>query len=297
MNRRVHLIRAMLLVLVMGMVASPVSLAAQEATPEESLLDDLGLPTLEVTVSADGIEAPADVAAGPVLLVVDNQTDGFLLVDVVQLPEGVDVDAFLALGDNEDGSLPDWVGEAVAAGSAAAMPGGAGGIVLNLAAGEWTLIADAEVDLAATSAPLSVTGDPPASTEIAADLDLELGEYVFTFPETLEAGPQIWHVTNTHAVPHHAVIFPVDRQYTVEEVTGGMMGYFMGTPVADGFSPETSIVGPPVEVPVISAGQEIWLEANLMPGHYAALCFISDPGSDVPHLMQGMVSTFEVTAP
>ncbi len=297
MNRRVHQTWTMLLVLLMGTVAFPASLAAQEGTPAESPLAGLGLPTLDVTVSAEGIDAPAEIAAGPVLLNVNNQTDGFLLVDAAQLPEGVGAEDFLALSNSEDGSLPDWISEVTAAGAATAMPGGTGSIVVNLAAGEWMLIADAEVDLAAISAPLTVSGDAPADVELAADLDLELGEYVFTFPETMTAGPQVWHVANTHSVPHHAVIFPVDRQYTAEEVVDGMTGFFMGTPVADGFSPETSIVGPSIDVPVISAGQEIWMETNPEPGQYVAVCFISDPGSDVPHLMQGMVSSFEVTAP
>ena len=80
-----------------------------------------------------------------------------------------------------------------------------------------------------------------------------------------------------------------------DEVVADLIADFSGTPAAKGFSAATSIVGPPVSAPVISAGQEIWIEANLAPGHYVALCFISDPGTDVPHVMQGMIDAFEVT--
>jgi hypothetical protein len=289
------------LVLMLAVFALPAAGAiavAQDASPEAagpSLLAGFGLPTLEVTVTADGIDAPTEIAAGPVLLVATNDTEGFSTVDLVQFPEGVTVDDYTALSDNDDGLLPEWTADAVVAGYAEVPPMATGSIVLNLAPGEWTIVADAEPDIAAPTAPLTVTGEAPAEVPIAADLDLEMGEYAFNFPDTVAAGPQIWHVTNVHTVPHHAIVFPVDRLYTADEVHDGFMAGFSGTPVADGFSIETSIVGPPVSVPVITGGQEIWIEADLAPGFYVAVCFVADPGADVPHFMQGMIDSFEVT--
>jgi len=292
-----------ILLLVAGALATPVSLVtAQDASPEAgtSLLAGLGLPTLEVTVTADGIQAPAEIAAGPVLLVVTNQTDMPVLVDLAQFSGEATVEGYLAIGESDDGAIPAWAADLVVAGSASTPPMGTGSIGLNLAPGEWTIVVDTEepgTQLVEPSAAISVTGEAPAGTEIAADLDLEFGEYIFSFPETIAAGPQVWHVTNVHTVPHHAVVFPVDRLYTADEVHNGVMAEFSGTPADEGFSFATSIVGPPIDLPVITAGQEVWLEANLAPGYYVAICFVADPGSDVPHVMQGMTSSFEVTAP
>lgn len=289
--------RVCIVVLALSMLAPAGMAAAQDASPEAgpSLLEALGLPVLEVTVTADGIAAPSEIAAGPVLLVVHNETEGEATVDVVQFPEGVTLEDYMTLNDAE-GALPEWTADVVVAGYAWAPPMGSASIALNLAPGDWTVAAgETDVAVAAPEAALTVTGEA-ADADIPADLDIEMGEYVFSFPDTVATGPQIWHVTNVHTVPHHAVVFPVDRLYTADEVAGGLMAEFSGTPVADGFSFESSVMGPPVEIPVITAGQEIWVEANLEPGYYVALCFISDPGSDVPHAMQGMIDSFEVAA-
>ncbi len=282
--------------LALGSMLAPVATTmAQEATPgaAPSLLDGLGLPTLEVTLTSEGITAPTDIAAGPVLLVVHNQTEGPALIEVAQMPAGVTVEDWLALSDLE-GALPEWTAEAVVAGGVETMPNGSGAIVINPVPGEWMLIVDAEAEVTMPSATLSVSGDA-ATADIVSAVDVEMGEYVFNFPDTMVAGPQIWHITNVHTLPHHVMALPVDRPYTAEEVTDGLMAGFSGTPVTEGFSFESSVVGPPTFSPVITAGQEIWIETNLQPGHYVALCFISDPGSDIPHIMQGMFDTFEVT--
>jgi hypothetical protein len=280
-----------------SLLAIPISVAsAQSSSPEAgtSLLEGLGLPILEVTVSVDGIDAPAEIAAGPVLLVAHNATDGGLTVDLTQLPDGVMVDDYLTIADSDDGSIPAWAADLVLAGYASTPPIGTSTIVLNLAPGTWTLIADGDADLAETSVTLTVTGEAPADAGIAADVELEYGEYTFGVPATIAAGPQIWHVTNVHTVPHHAIVFPVDRLYTADEAHSGAMAAFSGSPVADGFSMETSVVGPPTEFPVITAGQEFWLEVDLAPGFYVALCFVADPGTIMPHVLQGMIATFEV---
>ncbi len=293
MRRAIHGVSVILLAF--AMLASAGVTTAQEASPEAgpSLLEGLGLPVLEVTVTAGGVDAPAEVEAGPVLFVAHNETEEETSVDVVRLPEGFTVDDYLAFVGSE-GPLPEWTADAVVAGYVWTPPMASGSIVLNLAPGDWEVIVTG-ADVAVPSVSLSVTGEATEAS-IPADFDLELGAYVFNFPETMPAGPQIWHATNTHAVPHHAIVFPVDRLYTAEEVQEGVMAEFSGTPVADGFSFETSIVGPDAaEVPVITGGQEIWMETNLEPGYYVAVCFVSDPGSDVPHLMAGMISSFEVT--
>jgi len=289
--------RTSVVVLALAMLASAGVAAAQDASPEagSSLLDGLGLPVLEVTVTGDGVVAPAEVAAGPVLFVAHNEMEGAATVDVLQLPEGVTLDDYMALNDGE-GVLPEWTADVVVAGYVLAPPRGSASIVLNLAAGDWSVaVGESELEIAEPETTLTVSGEATEAT-IATDLDLEMGEYVFTFPDTLAAGPQIWHVTNSHTIPHHAVVFPVDRLYSADEVAEGIMAEFGGTPVADGFSFDASVMGPPVEVPVLTGGQEIWMEANLEPGFYVAVCFISDPGDDTPHAMRGMIDSFEVTA-
>ncbi len=298
--RRTMLMRVgVLVMLVLSMAGSSMIAAAQDASPESgaSLLEGLGLPVLEVTVTAEGIEAPAEIAAGPVLLVAHNETEGFLTVDLVQLPDGATVEDYVAITESEDGSVPAWAADLVLAGYAEAAPMASGIVAFSPGPGEWTLVAAGEVAIAEPSAALTVTGETDAAAvdAVPADLAVDMGHYTFDFPDTVAAGPQVWKVTNSHdGVLHHVIVAQTDRLYTVEEVQEGIMGDFSGTPVADGFSLFGLAEEDAAASPVISSGQTIWIEANMEPGFYVAICFLPDPGGDMPHLFAGMIDTFEV---
>lgn len=300
--RRAMLTRVGVLVMLLLSISGYSMMAtAQDASPESgtSLLEGLGLPVLEVTVSADGIEAPAEIAAGPVLLVAHNETEGFVSVDLVQLPDGATVDDYLAITESEDGSVPEWTADLVLAGYAETGPMMSGNVGLNLVPGEWMIVAAGEAEIAEPSTTLTVTGEADAAAvdAVPADLAVDMGHYTFDFPDTVAAGPQVWKVTNSHdGVLHHVIVAQTDRLYTVEEVQEGIMGDFSGTPVADGFSLFSLPEEDAAASPVISSGQTVWIEANMEPGFYVAICFLPDPGGDMPHLFSGMIDTFEVPA-
>ena len=44
----------------------------------------------------------------------------------------------------------------------------------------------------------------------------------------------------------------------------------------------------------LSPGATRWTELNLESGAYAALCFVFDPETGMPHAMMGMVDVFTV---
>lgn len=273
---------------------------AQDASPEPgALLAGLGLPVLEVTVTPDGVELPTEVAAGPILLVGHNGTEGTIFIDALQFPEGVTIDDFLAFIESEDegGVFPEWTADTVLAGGVEIWPGESGSVGIVLAPGEYSITVESETELASYEATFTVTGElaEDAVESVPVDLAIELGAYTFDFPDTVAAGPQIISATNTHeGILHHAIVVQTDRLYTHDEVIEGVIALFMGTPTPEGgfslFATE-----PGFETPVISAGQTVWVEADLQPGFYVAICFVPDPGAEDPHLLHGMVDTFEVT--
>ena len=286
----------LLVVVLHGALTVPTALVearSHQSSPEAdaSILAGLGLPTLEVMVSASGLELPAEVSAGLVLVVAHNQTEAFANLDVAQLPADVSVDDFLAVGD----VIPEWAAGVVLAGGLELPPMTSASAVLSLTAGDYTVIATTDPALASPSASLTVTGeaDPNAAGTIPATAAIDLGAYVFDIPASIESGPQIWQITNSHNVLHHAVIFQTDALHTSDEVLEGLMANMMETPVAEGFSLETAT--PVFGTPILSGGQTVWIEADLAPGYYAAICFLPDPGSETPHAAQGMIATFEVT--
>lgn len=298
MQRLIQRFPVMLMISLVALLAVPVHLAAQEATPGTSLLEGLGLETINVSVTDEGLEAPLEAPAGPVLLIAHNRTEGFAFVDIVRLPEELTVDDYLEAASGE-GAMPEWASEVVIAGGAGIAPGSSSHVGLILEPGVYTIAAGSETSIPVSSATLTVVGDLPdgAADSVPADVSVDMGHYTFDFSDTLAPGRQIWRVTNSHeGVLHHLIVVQTDRLYSVEEVQQGITGDFSGTPVPEGFSLFNLPSENAAESPVISFGQTVWIEANLEPGFYVALCFLPDPGQDMPHLFAGMIDTFEVVA-
>jgi hypothetical protein len=53
----------------------------------------------------------------------------------------------------------------------------------------------------------------------------------------------------------------------------------------------------PYELRNLSPGREIWIELDLTPGIYAALCALPDPVPGQPHALLGEVDVFTVGEP
>jgi hypothetical protein len=145
------------------------------------------------------------------------------------------------------------------------------------------------VPLTVTAAASPAADAPPATVTLEETDDLR---YVVG-PDPVPAGPQLWQIANTgeqHA--HHAVFFRIPDGITAEEIVADLTALFSGTPPA----------GPPLIAQFVhvgyaalqSGGQTTWIELDLTPGTYAAICFIVDPHTGRPHVLDRMVTVFAV---
>jgi hypothetical protein len=297
MTDRLRLLRTLIVALVCGIALLPgAAVLAQDATPAGGtpLLSGLGLPELEIIASSKESVIPAETVAGPQLLSVRNETEGVVVSSITLLPEGVTTDEYLAAVNRED--IPEWVLDATIAGGFDQDPGRTSSAVIDLAPGTWTIaLVSEDVEIANPVGTLTVTGeqDPTAAGAIPAEVTIGLGAYVFDIPDTVTAGPQIWRIDNTHATLHHIIVLEVDRIYTGDEIMATIEGTFTGSPVSDNFDLMTAPA--PVATSAISEGVSIWIEVDLAPGYYVAMCFLPDPGGEAPHAFMGMVDSFEVT--
>lgn len=117
----------------------------------------------------------------------------------------------------------------------------------------------------------------PASVEVTAT------DYAFAAPDTIAAGPTIFHLANHGAEPHHISMFRFDSAHTMQDMMSLPEGAAPGWLVAVG--------GPNAATP----GDSVRATLNLEPGNYAMLCFI--PSADgKPHFMKGMVRPITVVA-
>jgi hypothetical protein len=278
-----------------AIVAPRLALAQDVATPAApdsgatpSLLADLGLPEITITVTGEGMDLPADVTAGTVLLRGVNQTEGYAGIAFAQLPEGMTEDELRSALGPETG-IPEWAHESVITGGLSLHPGASGEVAFVLGAGDWYVL---NVGENSEIVSLTVSGELE-EVAIPADVEVEMSHHDFAMPAAVATGPQIWRLTNVDPVLHHIVLFSFPRPVTEDEVLQAMMAADgMGTPPAD---LDVEQIGFIAESGLISIGQSNWLQFDLPAGVYAGVCFISDPGSDVPHIAQGMIDVFTVS--
>ena len=283
--------------------AAPV-VTAQDASPQadSSLLADLGYPELRVSSDGTTSDLPTELAAGRYHVILENTSAVDIDLEFYQLPEGVTIDDLLAtFAEAESGPAfvpPDFFFEMVFNGGPKTLAGETGEVILDLAPGEWvinlyTYNPDTD-EQGNTPQTLTVTGEMPELEDVPGAVEIVMAEMYFEVPDTITAGPQIWHAVNAGQQVHHIVLSRVPEGTTEEQVIE-LAASFLEPPA----SPEAS--ASPV-VPALSFedvedvfstllfshGQQNWYEVDLEPGTYALMCFMPDP-SGTPHVMLGMV--------
>lgn len=302
-------------------LASVPAAARQDATPEGGFAD-LGLPTLDVTVTASGYEGiPEELEAGRYLVSVTAGDDageegggvGFVRPVGVTAEEftgalagpadetGTDAaagtppaDAAPAGGGEGMGSPPPFVFESVYAGGTFAPPGQTAQVVLDLTPGEW--IAWGE-DPAAPQEPVSfrATGEMPAEPpEPDSSATVTMGEYVIGVTEgALASGRQTIKVENRGAQPHFLLWFLGPDELTEEAVEAVLEAEVTGTPAAVGFNPDEDAI-PVAFTATQSSGTDQWITLDLEAGRYGLVCFFPDVGDGMPHANKGMYILFDI---
>jgi len=133
-------------------------------------------------------------------------------------------------------------------------------------------------------------GDAPPSTVTLEETD-DL-RYLVS-PDPVPTGPQLWKIANTGVLrPHHVVMFRVPDGTTSGRIIGEFSALMGGTPPA-GESVFAQAVGVAYAA-LQSGGQTTWAEFDLEPATYAVICFVVDPATGELHLMNGMVTVFDV---
>lgn len=271
-------------------------------------LEDLGLPALNVTVTADGFEGlPAELAAGRYLLTT-SLADGveFGAAGFASPPAGMTAEQLLeaigggaaapsgspeAAAPEEMGAPPAFVYQARFAGGAIASPAGPGQAVIDLGPGGWILWSD---DPVATQKPrvFTVTGEMPADIpEPEADIAVGFVDFGIEIGGALTAGEHLLRIENRGAQPHFLIAFSVPEGTTNDDIAAMLEAEMSGAA-----TPAAGMEDVPALVTVAqSIGTVAWIKATLEPGTYAGLCFIPTAGTGLPHAMMGMHTVFTVS--
>lgn len=288
MMRRLTPLIPFLLIFIFGGTA----LAAQ-GTPvpaASSALAGLGYPELRITVTDEGSEVPAEVPAGRILIALDNQSAGVSDVNILQLPDGVTLDEANAVFAGQGGEAPAWFAELDSAGGFNTAAGMTGYGVVDLEPGEWYIgVGDFNpyTLLTVTGETAATSDDPPA------DLDLDIHEFTLGLPELLPAGPQVWHVANTGDQIHEIQLIRTPELLDAEQVITIMTLPEGGTPPA-GVPALSDLEFVPEGAKTMSPDREIWIEMDLQPGSYVAICTNADTETGQPHALLGEIHIFTV---
>lgn len=293
----------------------------QDVSFSDVKLRALGYPEIVITVGPDGVDAPAELAAGYYLITLQPTDEFSAYLDIMQPPDGLTeeeaTDLALQAASN-DLAQPGWgyfggtntfevgvptsfaiylaPGDYVWAGSYYAMEEGGEEdmtlVPLTVTGGETPAPAASPV---ADAVPVAAEASPVAASAPRADVTLVMTDSLvyIVAPDPLATGPQLWEVTNTGAMhSHHVVMVRIPDEITADDIVANFATLFSGTPTAEPpIFTQFTYVG---YAALQSGGTTTWQEFDLDPGKYAVICFIIDPETGEPHVLNGMVTDFGV---
>lgn len=236
-------------------------------------------------------EGPATIESGMVHLVFRNEGETLHHFQLVRLTGGKTVEDFAAaMAAFQPGQpMPGWA--VFAGGVNPPDPGAEATVTLNIEPGDYavTCLVDTPDHIPhfakgmTTGLTVTPSSSPPASAP-KSTLTLTLVDYAFGFATPPTAGHQVIRVDNAGPQPHEIALFRIPDGKTVDDFMQWAMTY-------EGKMPGSSLGG----VPMIAAGGVAYMEVDLSPGTYLALCFLPDSGDGRPHAEHGMVLPFQVS--
>jgi hypothetical protein len=233
-------------------------------------------------------EAPDQIAAGAVTLNFTNAGQEPHHAQVVRLNDGVTMEQLqAALKKSETEAFPLM---AFAGGPGAVFPNQSSSVTLDLSPGQYALLcfftsndgtphfAKGMLKPLTINAATSAKAAPPK-----ADLTISMKDFHFELPAEIKAGKQVWKITNDGPQPHELQVLKLALGKTVDD----MAVFFEkgeGTPPFDTFGGMQGL----------NQGMSGWLNLDLQPGTYVAICYIPDPKTGQPHFALGMLMPFTV---
>ncbi|MBK9121894.1 MAG: hypothetical protein IPM16_02045 [Chloroflexi bacterium] len=242
------------------------------------------IPSVTVTITADGLTAPGALPEGYVNVTFDNTSEAPFVGVVFQLNDGVTMDdVFTSMAEGDPmGFLP----LVRLKGGPGVMPGQSVTMTYALEAGNYALL-NFFGEMPQVAAFNVTEGEDVTQVEPATDLNVVMTDFVFGLPATLPAGSSVWQLINSGSQWHELAIAPVDAGTTAEDVLALL---------AEG--EESTLQQFPILMP-IEAGGTVWVDVDLLPGTYAVICNLPDLANmeDMHiHYDLGMIQIVTVTA-
>jgi uncharacterized cupredoxin-like copper-binding protein len=246
-------------------------------------------PTVTITASDFAFAAPDTIPGGVVRIRLVNRGPSLHHVQFIQLGAGRTLDSLVAALQHP-GPPPAWMKPVPGPNPPA--PNASTELVVDLAAGNYAIVCFVPDDHGVPHfahgmvRPLVVRAPAGAVVpEPAADVQVDLTDYAFTFSKDVAAGPHTLKIVNAGQQPHELFIAKLDSGATAQQLARYVLGGMRGRP------PALPLGGASGMVP----GEHAFLTMTFAPGDYAILCFLPDAKDGKEHVTHGMVKQIHVS--
>jgi hypothetical protein len=265
--------------------------------------DHADIPEHTYTATEQGFEGPDEIEGGIVRITLQNETEHGLELQIMRLLREADDEEIIAAIEGiwtaED---PEAVAEAderiLELGELYGGPGytaqfldrQTSSAIVELDEGEYVFTSFGVTEegemLPAIGFLQRVNITAPAEPAQApqADLTVQMVDFAFAFPPNIQPGAQTWEVVNRGQQPHHLIIMTFLPGMTMADLQAFIEAGEEGPP------PVISVDG----TTILTTGQRMFVDFDLEPGSYIAVCFVHDPETGLPHVDLGMLAPFTV---
>jgi hypothetical protein len=245
--------------------------------------------SVNVTARDFGFDAPAQVAAGPVTIHMENHGKELHQAQIVRLEDGKTMED-LAAAMKKPGPTPSWV--KFVGGPNGVAPGQQSNATSVLAPGNYAYLCfipspDGVIHAAKGMVqPFEVTASSSAASVALpeSDITVKLVDYDFQLSKPLTPGKHTVLVENAGPQPHELVLLKLAPGKKVEDFAAWAEGGLKGPPPAE----------PLGGVTVLDKGGRGSFQVELGTGDYGLICFVPDIKNGKPHLAHGMMKTIKV---
>ena len=249
--------------------------------------------TAPITVTATDfkLELPAQIPAGVVTFHLVNKGKELHQAQIIRL-EGGKTLADFQKGMKENGPPPPWVKSF--GGPNGIAPGAEASATAVLAPGNYAVLCfipgpdGVPHIMKGMVQPFEVTGTATAGAQLPTATDtFKLVDYAFESSRQLTPGHHTILVDNTASQPHELVLLKLSPGQSVKDfatwaTTGGMKGPPPAMPIGG--------------VVALDPGVQGEFTADLEPGDYGLICFVSDAKDGKMHLEHGMIRQIKVAS-
>ena len=272
-------------VVLVGLLVLLTIASAAVSAQEESL------PTISAT--AEGITVPEGLVAGLTTIVFQNDTEAPFAPFLARFNEGKTLPDLMSA--MQVGGFNPVFEVVTILGNPDTPPGESYQVTYDLLAGDYVLLSFGDFRGGPpTILPFSVAEietEAEATPELlVADVTVQLADFMFAMPTEIEAGAQLWQIENVGEQAHHMVIFAVENDVTLEDVTAAISDALMNATTFPAPMPYETVFG----WGIMSPAQSAYIELDLEPGKYVFVCFLPDQTAEDPeqamtHFAHGMI--------